>query len=183
MSERYQHVKLLLIVVGGVWLYRERRQPVFAALAALFAAVLIDDVATLHESMGLVLVAPLGLEPAYGMRARDFGEIVFLASWAVPLMVVAAVAYTRSDARARYVARMTAAAVVALAFFGVGADAFHRVGNFWVDEYGLDLKLKFVMSAFEEGGELVVTSVMVATAYALYKSLRAAREAEATSRS
>ena len=174
VGERYQHAKLLGIVVAGVWVFWRTRQPVYAAITALFLAVLVDDAGKLHEEMGGVLVPILGLEPSLGLRARDFGEVLFLASWAVPLILLAVVAYRRSDASAQYVARVTAVAVAALATFGVGADMVHQMGGSAALRYGWDVDaVKFALAVVEEGGELVVMSVIVAGVFFLVQSLSA----------
>jgi len=176
VGEWAQHLKLLGVVSAGAWIWVKRRQPVYAALTALFLAVLIDDVGKLHETVGAALVPVLGLEPNYGLRAQDYGEILFLSSWAGPLVLSAVVAYRRSDAQAQYVARKAAVAVAALAAFGVGADAVHQMVKMALGRYDLYALgfgwLDFAMGVIEEGGELVIMSGIVATAITFAVSLR-----------
>ena len=157
LAETVQHLKTLAVVAGGAVLFRRTRQPAYAALAALFLALFVDDVATLHEVGGEWLAVSLGLPAVAGLRPQDTGEVAVLASWAVPLSLLVAATYGQSDRRARSDVRRAAWAVVALATFGVGVDAVHQAA------LGLGVHgLPSVLTAVEEGGELAVVSVIAA---------------------
>ena len=157
LAETYQHLKVLAVTGGVAWIFGRRRQPVYAALAALFLGLLVDDVGRLHETVGEALVGVLGLVPVLGLRAQDVGEVLFLAAWVGPLALLGAAAYARSDAGSRSVARYAVAALAVLALFGVGVDAVHQI-LLGLDVYGLPSAL----TVLEEGGELVVMSVIAA---------------------
>ena len=157
LAESVQHLKTFAVAAGGAALFWRTREPVYAGLTALFAGLFVDDVATLHEVWGERLAAALDLPALAGLRGQDAGEVLFLAAWVAPVAVAIVLGYRRSGAVARADARAVAVAAAALAVFGVGVDAAHQAA------LALDVRgLSFVLTAFEEGGEMAVMSVIVA---------------------
>ena len=161
-AEVLQYAKTLWIGLCAAWLAVQSRQPVYAALAALFLGLLVDDAGQLHEFWGTRLADALALPAVAGLRAVDLGEVLFLGAWVGAVFVFGVVAYRRSDRPARKTARWALGALVALAAFGVGADLLHQGVTGLVEINGLHTLLTLV----EEGGELVVMSVIAAGAVA-----------------
>ena len=157
--EMYQYVKALWVVLCAGALWWRRRQPVFAVIAAAFAFVIADDAGVLHERLGLRLARALGIGDALGLRTQDFGEVLFFALVGAALLGAGWMAYRRSDRPARRVARYAAAAVVALAVFGVGVDVLHQLAP----EGG---RLHVALGVVEDGGELAVMSAVASGAVA-----------------
>lgn len=162
-AEVVQYAKTLWVGLCAGWLAWESRQPVFAALAVLFVGLLADDAGRLHEFWGARLADALSLPAVVGLRPIDLGEVLFLALWVGPVFLFGVAAYARSDRPARVTARWALGALVALAAFGVGADALHQSVTGLVEVNGLHTALTIV----EEGGEVAVMSVLAAGAIAL----------------
>lgn len=161
-AEVVQYLKTLWVGLCAGWLTWRTREPVFAALAALFAGLLVDDAGRLHEVWGARLADALALPSVAGLRPVDLGETLFLALWVGPVFLFGVAAYRRSAPPARATARWALGALAVLAAFGVGADALHQSATALVDVDGLDGALTLL----EEGGELVTMSVLVAGAVA-----------------
>lgn len=162
VAEVLQYAKTLWIGLCAAGLAVRTRQPVYAVLGALFLGLLADDAGRLHEFWGARLADGLALPALAGLRPIDLGEILFLALWVGPLFLAGVAAYRRSDRPAQHAARWALGALVALAAFGVGADAVHQSVTSLVEINGLHTLLTIV----EEGGELAVMSLLTAAAVA-----------------
>ena len=162
VAETVQYAKTLWVGLCAAGLFWRRRQPVYAALGALFLGLLADDAGQLHEFWGARLADVLALPAVAGLRPVDLGEVLFLGLWVGPVFGFGVLAYRRSDGPARHAARWALGALAALAAFGVGADAVHQAATSLVEVRGLHTLLTLV----EEGGELAVMSALAAAAVA-----------------
>jgi hypothetical protein len=161
IAEQWQWVKwgALALLLG---LMAMSGSAVYLAWAAVFLYLLLDDSQAIHETYGWRLGQALGLQPAFGLRARDFGELMVTALAAVPLFGFLALAYRTSRADARRFTRAMLALAVLLAIFGVGVDML---------EIALPAAAT-VLNLVEDGGEMVVASAMVAYALQCAGSMR-----------
>ena len=162
-AETAQYAKTVGVGLCAGWLAWRTRQPVYAAFAALFAGLFVDDAATLHEVWGERLAGSFGLPGVAGLRPVDLGEVLFLGLWVGPVFALGLAAYRRSDRPARETARAALGGLAVLAAFGVGADAVHQAATAAVEVHGLHALLTLV----EEGGELAAMSVIAAGAAAV----------------
>lgn len=162
-SEVFQYAKMLWIGLCAAGMAWRTRQPVYVALGALFLGLLADDAGMLHERVGEWLGAALRLPAVAGLQPHDFGEIAFVALWVAPLFLAGVVAYRRSDPAARSIAWAAFIGLVVLAGFGVGVDVIHQSVTSLYDVHGLHSLLSLV----EEGGEMVVMTVLAAGAIAV----------------
>ena len=137
-----------------------------ACCAVLFALILVDDFFELHERIGGALVPLLDIQPRFGLRAQDFGELAVMAVLGVAAVILLwnAFAATRGALR-RWVGVMMGL-VVLLAGFGAVVDLVHSLAVHAMDadhaarslwSRGLSAGL----SLMEDGGELVVGSLIV----------------------
>ena len=154
-SEVFQYLKEFVIGGGFAVLLWKTRQPVYLVLSAVFLFFLLDDALALHEAAGAHLATDLGLPSFQSLRARDLGEVLFAGGVGVAMLGLGLMAYRRSDARSRTMARQTAAAVGVLAVFAVGIDLLHSL---FIEVWGLS----FFLLVVEDGGELVVMSAITA---------------------
>ena len=161
-AETVQYAKTLWVGLCALGLAARTRQPVYAALGALFLGLLADDAGQLHEFWGARLADGLALPAVAGLRPSDLGEVLFLALWVGPVFGAGVAGYRRSDRAARHAARWALGALAALAAFGVGADAVHQAATAAVEVPGLHSLLTLI----EEGGELAVMSALAAAAVA-----------------
>lgn len=140
-------------------LWRRERAPAFAAAAATFLWLTLDNSLGLHEAMGAAL-AP-ALAGVAGERAGDLGElIVFLiAALAFVAMLTAAIRASAAPVRARVLCVFVPVAVGA--GFGVAMDfVSHLIDG------GRPVAL--ILDLVEDGGELAMLCLATAFAASVY---------------
>jgi hypothetical protein len=96
------------------------------------------------------------LPVAFGLRPDDIGELIFAAAFGGVTVLLIGFGYWRGDSHARNVSRDMAILVVALGALGVGVDIAHVITYFKAP-----LLAQFLL-ILEDGGEMLVVSVMVA---------------------
>ena len=156
-AEQFQYVKLYWLVVLSALLAALRRQLIHIAWMVVFAAILIDDSFGLHESYGFRLARALELEPLLGLRQTDIGELLVLAAAATTLLAGLTAAYIGASATERRLSIRLAGLGAGLAFFGGVLDAVHTlVQHTWA---------AVPVGVAEDGGELVMVSLMLAAVF------------------
>ena len=117
--------------------------------------LLIDDSQQIHETYGLAIADAFGFQPAFGLRALDFGELVVTALAAGPLLGAIGLAYLFAPrSEERVFTHTMIALLIVLAFFGVGVDMLDIMAPWpW---------LASTLGIVEDGGEMIVATVMVA---------------------
>jgi hypothetical protein len=101
VAEQYQYIKLLWLSACMVLAFFQTRAWIFLAWTALFGFLLLDDVAQLHERAGTYLALLFGFPAAFGLRAKDFGEITFAAGIGGIALVLVALTFWRGSALAK----------------------------------------------------------------------------------
>lgn len=159
LAEVFQYIKFLWLLGCLAFAFAQTRRGVYGAWMLLFAVLLLDDVTQLHETVGLRLAAALGLVGAFGLRPEDFGELFFAAGLGA-LAVALVLATVRAGAReARQLSADMLVLLCALAFFGVFVDAAHTIAFFEAP------RLVVALTVLEDGGEMLVVSVLTAYAF------------------
>lgn len=133
------------------------RQAVLAAWSAVFMVLLADDYLMLHERMAKVVSANVTIPYPYG---QPVGEIVWLAFIGGVLLTAVAATHRFAAPEWRASSRVLTALLGLLVLCGVGIDAVHGFttnrGTWHV-----------ILSALEDGGELLVLAVVVTFLYGL----------------
>lgn len=161
LGGRLGQLQLLAVAVLVGATYAASREPVHLAWAAGFLVAVADDTLKVHEWAGL-RVADATDREVLGLRPDDLGE---LAAWAViagGVLLLVVAGHLRSSPRARAESWGFVVLVAALAFFGIAVDMLHIV---------IDPADRLV-GAVEDGGELVVSSVLIVYAWAVLASWR-----------
>jgi hypothetical protein len=168
LPERFSYAKTLLLVILIGYLLLARRQWIYASLAALFTLVLADDMLGIHEAGGKFFARALDLQPMYGMRAVDFGEVItwlLLGILIAPLLAFGLLRSARPD-RANGLTLLTP--FVALVFCGVVVDQlFHVMRDAF---FGVDVMLGMI----EDGGEMVAITAACVLAAAMVRETETA---------
>jgi hypothetical protein len=152
-GELFGYLKLLWSVMLLALATRRHRAPLLAALTALIAALVVDDALSVHERLGAVLGARLGLSGPGAMESFDLGQVVFGALAGLALAAVVVALWHGASPVVRRTAAGTVASVVLLGVFAVLVDAVHAVAGEVLDE---------PLRILEEGGELVaMTGLLV----------------------
>jgi hypothetical protein len=158
-GECFQYAKLGVTAGLLLLIYARRRAPSYLALAVVFAYLLLDDAFQIHEFVGLHLVSRLGLAGLVGARPQDSGELIVMAATGSVLLAQLALAYRASGTEDRRPVPVYLALLILLAFFGVFVDMLHMALR------GIVTGLALV----EDGGEMLVVSLIVAYTACLYR--------------
>ena len=165
MAELYQYLKLLWLLGCLAVAFRQTRRGVYLAWAALFALLLLDDVVQLHETAGVHIAKALGLAAAFGLRDVDYGELIYAAGVGTVAVALVLVTVRRGFRASRQFSADMLFLLFVLAIFGVGFDAVHTFTYFRMPA------LVDVLALIEDGGELLVVSVLTAYAFDIASNL------------
>lgn len=155
IAEHWQYIKWAGLALALAYCAASQRAATYVVWALLFVYLLVDDSQQIHETYGVVIADTLGLRPAFGLRAQDFGELIVTALAAMPLFGAISLVYLfAARTEDRVFTHTMVALFVALAFFGVGIDML----DIMVPWRWLALTLNIV----EDGGEMIVATIMVA---------------------
>lgn len=166
--EFYQYLKWYWLVCLSLYLGTRLRELAFPLLAPVFAILLIDDAFTLHESFGGEIASRLGLQASFNIRTQDLGELAFLAFSALAIFTFWAMAYHFASTSARKHLKLIGALLLLLGFFGGAMDAVHEAtGRFGLTAY-------FLVGTLEDGGEMIVLSLLTGLLLRLANEARSA---------
>lgn len=161
-GEWFQYLKFSAMIGLLASLFRRQRAPLYLFWLALSAYLLLDDALRLHEVAGLWLAETANLPAVTGLRSRDVGELGFSALVGLSLLTLLVLTYQFSRPQARNFSQWLLLALAALAFFGVGVDMLQAMTLGQLRPYPF---LRELLIAIEEGGEMIVVSVMVWATY------------------
>jgi hypothetical protein len=167
-SEFFQYIKEFWIGVLFLALAIQHRKLVYGVLSLLFFYLLFDDSFEFHETFGAEVAAFFNFQPAFGLRAVDFGELAVSATAGLIFLAAIAPAYVLSGATARRVSRRVMALLLVLIFFGVALDMIEVIVE--------DRDVSRILRIIEEGGELFVMSVIAWFVFGLNAFIRRSNE-------
>ncbi len=162
-SELVNYLKWIFICVSLAIVYRRTNVPLFACFSFVFALILMDDSLQIHERGGDWLVHAINLQPAFGLRAQDFGELSVWAMLGGLTGFVLLYGYIKRTEQSLPFGFYFLSVLVALVFFAMGVDML----NAWD---GLNEETTFnnimtgILTITEDGGEMFVASFGVAGA-------------------
>lgn len=159
-AEMFQYLKELwiaLLLARAAVLLRDRW---FWLWSFVFAYVLLDDAMGFHERAGAWFAAQGVIGAAFGAKAKDLGQVLFFAAAASVCagLVIALRRFMPVPQMQPHKALLLLFA--GLVFFGVGVDLLHSI----VARLGFR-----GLGVVEDGGEMLVTSVIVAYAAGLVR--------------
>jgi hypothetical protein len=158
--EKFQYVKWIVCTALCAWAFARRREALYLAWAALFCYFLLDDSLNIHEKLSRSIAEGLELAPAYGLRAKDFGELaVSLIAGGVLLGLIALCYWRSEDGPARSLTRALLPWLCLLVFSGVGLDLAFRQIRAWHRSDAVAL----IGRILEDGGEMFGASLLTAT--------------------
>lgn len=121
VAEVAQYLKLALLSIGAVLLYRRGMRGMLA-FAALFFVLLLDDWLQGHERLGSFIADALVFGPAAGLPPDDVGELLAWLLLGLIFLGLCWVAGRRTGLAERRTIRTMTVLVVVLALFGVVVD-------------------------------------------------------------
>ena len=161
LPERYMQGLSLMTAILFVLAALDWRSRMTVFLAALYGFVWFDDTASYHERFGALLIDTLGLEPAFGLRALDFGELIAWALAGSMLGLAALWAVLRIRPGDVGIGVLVGLTFFALVAFAIAIDMLHIV---------VPLSLQGEVGVLEDGGEIVAISLTAGLAVALTRT-------------
>ncbi len=162
------YAKWLLIALCLTQAWRANGEPVLLSLALIFAFLLLDDSLELHEQLGTLVKDGFGYAPAFGLRGDDLGELTIWAIWGSASLAVFALGYWRSSPAGRRIGHIFILGIAGLAIFGIVVDMLSVLAHD-VGEGLLNHVVRYLLTNLEDGGELVVASLLLAFAFATWR--------------
>jgi hypothetical protein len=151
-AEFYQYLKMFWVILLLILMAFRSAAFLHLSWSVLFVYLLLDDMLELHETLGAQVADMLLLQPAFGLRPVDFGELAISLFFGGLLFALILVAWLLSDKTSRQFSNRLFIMVVILAFFGIFLDMLDIVifgaGN-------------SILNLLENWGEMLVTSVIV----------------------
>lgn len=158
-AEFYQYIKEFWIAILLLAAFRKTRTIGFGLWAILFMYLLLDDALSIHEKVGGLIAGHIDFAARLGFGPQHLGELVVSAVAGTVLLSSLILPYLHGSTTYRQISRHLFSLILALAFFGVFIDALHVIVP-WEALYGF-------FGILEDGGEMVVMSVVVWYVYLL----------------
>ena len=149
-AEVFQYIKEFWNILLLLLLAARRKGLIYFFWSILFLYLLLDDSGKIHEGLGLYISQQWGFEPAFNLRAKDFGEALVSAIAGSFFFILIGVSYLFSNIQAKLFSRVLFFLIIGLAVFGVGVDMVHRM----LEYHGP------VWAIIEDGGEMVMMSII-----------------------
>lgn len=159
LAEVFQYVKELAIMLLLVSVARRLGVSGLYAWAAVFLYVVVDDAFSLHENLGEHLAQVAEFAPDF-LRPRDVGELLVSAVAGGILFSAVGLSYWFGGSLFRSITHDLLLLFAGLVFFGVFVDMVHggvRMGAV----------VARVLALIEDGGEMVMMSLILTYAWAL----------------
>ncbi|WP_018984278.1 hypothetical protein [Salinimonas chungwhensis] len=156
-AEVFQYLKIFWIVCLLGILFIRFKALVLVAWAMIFSYMLLDDSLQIHESVGGYLVTMFDIQPAFRLRAQDFGELLVTAIAGIVLLSFLMVGYLKADKTFREISHRFLIILAGIAFFGIVVDMVHSMVP-----WGYQL-----FSIIEDGGEMFIMSLALGYSFHL----------------
>jgi hypothetical protein len=153
-SEIFQYIKEYWVVLLLGFIAWRKRSLSYLIWSLLFLYLLFDDYFMIHEKMGWIISDRLGFTPALNLRAKDFGEVAMSAFVGLIFLILLATSYYFGDRLSREVSKYMLIMLGAFAFCGIIVDMVHIAVKI--------PSLYELLTILEDGGELVVMSIIAA---------------------
>ncbi len=160
----YTFFKWLTLAAILYALGRRTREFVHFALAGIFLFLLLDDTLRFHENLGNVIEFRLSPTPRWGMAGDDIGELFVLGLMGLGVLATLTAAFRRSGPGTRAEILSFGLLFLLLGFAGVVLDVLHAAAG--ISPVTPEL-LKLLLGIAEDGGEMVVASLMLGYAQQL----------------
>lgn len=120
--EIWGHIQLFAAAAILAVLALSYRSLLLGAWGFALFVVVVDDLFQVHEDLGEYFAEILGFNPAFGLRAVDFGELLTWALLGVLVLLPLVIGYLKAGAWERRQSWIFVAILAVLAVFAVGLD-------------------------------------------------------------
>jgi hypothetical protein len=152
-SELFDYIKEFWIIILFVSMFVRKKITGFLVWSGLFLYLLLDDSLRIHEVVGGYISTELGLHSLLSLRGKDFGELAVSALVGGVFFSLLSVFYIKGTSLFKRASRHLVLFLFCIAFFGVFVDMIHMVIKGDI--------ITFVLGVVEDGGEMIVMSVIV----------------------
>lgn len=153
-AEIYMYLKELWIIILLIFIMIKTKTIGYSAWILLFLYILLDDSLEIHETLGGSLAASLGFPSFMGLRPQDFGELAVSSSVASVIFGLLLLFYLIGTKAYKDISLNIFLLFLALVFFGVFIDMLNMMIQ-------LGWEVDYIFAAIEDGGELMVMSLLV----------------------
>jgi hypothetical protein len=153
-AEMFQYIKFAWLILLLLYLNRVTRLPGYVAWILVFGYLLMDDALQIHERGGVLIAEYLNVTPPFNLRPVDIGELAVSAVAGTILALAVGWAYWRGSSTFRKITKDLLIFIIAMAFFGIGADMAQIAIQ-------LGREVDLLLTLIEDGGEMVVASLIV----------------------
>ena len=169
-AEYFQYAKLATIVVLLYLVARVKRSALIGGWGIIFFILLADDALKIHERGGARLADWFSFSAMYNLRAVDYGELMVFALWGlIAIAILTVTSRIDRSPTAREVSKGLFLLLLGLACFGGLFDMLHiAAANTWE----LSATGNNLFDAVEDGGEMVVVSLVLGFVYRIYLNLK-----------
>jgi len=151
-AEFFQYTKELWVVILFLVLAVKHKSGMFYVFSLLFIYLLIDDSIEFHENLGRLFSEIFQFQSWLGLRGVDFGELLVSAIFGLLFFTAIALFYLLSNEMIRRIVLHMFVLFGLLVIFGVVFDMIEVMVN--------NPALSRLLLIFEEGGEMIVMSVI-----------------------
>lgn len=167
LAESIGYAKWLAIVAVLLMAWTLTGSRVLFPFAVIFAVMLADDMLQLHEHIGHRLATRQLVSAMGPLRPHEVGEIIGYAALFLPLMPPLLRAWSQSGERGHHLTGSLLGLILIFGVFGVVIDALHPV-------FGGTRIADALLYLVEDGGEIVVSSVILAHVLAIWQTAQPA---------
>jgi hypothetical protein len=153
-AEFFQYTKFLWIIILLIHIIKKTGSWQYISWLAVFTYFLADDALQLHENIGRNIAGNLDFVAPFNLRLQDIGELTVFAIAGLVLAALLILSYWKGSQTFRNITIDLLILTAILAFFGIFVDAA-EIG------VGLGVFIKETLGLIDDGGELIVVSVML----------------------
>lgn len=159
--ELFQYIKEYWVAIALFAVSWRTREWIYGAWSLLFTYLLCDDALAIHERVGEAVERHWSYVPAFGLRARDLGELMISVVVGSAFLVLITYFYLRCSHSAKNVSKDLLLLLGLLIFFGVFIDLVHVAV--------VDLPVRG-LNIIEDGGEMIAMSMIASYVIHLLES-------------
>jgi len=158
-AEQFQYIQFAGVILLLSLLAVRAKSALSGGWAMIFSILLADDKLALHETWGTYLAGWFSFQPLFRLRAVDYGEMTVFALWGlISLSILSTADLIDQSAVGLKVSKALFLSLLGFAFFGAFFDMLHIVV---LDIYTLTFMQNNVFDAIEDGGEMIVISLVL----------------------
>lgn len=159
-SEIFQYLQFITISVFLIYFFIKERKGVYLIWSFFFLVLFSNDAFRMHELFGENLANSFNFQPMFGLRAKDFGELLVAAILGATFVLPFMHALFLGQKKTQRITLHLLILVSILVFFGVGVDMLHSVVR--------KLPGAGALTIVEDAGELIAVSLIVYYMIGLY---------------